>query len=561
MSAEALRVVLCWHMHQPEYRDPSSGEYQAPWTYLHAIKDYVDMAVHLETAPAGVKAVVNFPPVLLDQIADYADRIHAHLHDGSDIGDPLLDALSAPGMPTASGIRRSLLERCLQAHEHHMIARFPQYQHLVMMTREALEAGPGPDYLSDRHLEDLLTWYHLAWLGETVHRRDGRVKALVERGQGYGREERQALVAIIGELMAGLLDRYRTLATSGRVELSVSPRFHAMLPLLLDFDCAREAEPDLRLPAIERYPGGEARAAWQLTQARVCAREHLGLEPAGCWPSEGGVSAAALELIGKHGFAWAASGQAVLRNSLGDGEPDSNVLHRPYRLAPDGPVCFFRDDELSDRIGFVYKDWHGDDAVADFVSRLESLAAEGEPGRVVAVILDGENPWEHYPHNGIHFVPALYAALAQNHALQLCTFSECVDDASVSVAALPGLVAGSWVYGTLSTWIGDPDKNRAWELLCQAKAACDGILPSIDEPERRTAIEYQLGVCEGSDWFWWFGDYNPSEAVTEFDSLYRLQLNALYGMLGEPPPEDLLREISRGHGHPELGGTMRRGRR
>ena len=88
-EAQRMEVVLCWHMHQPEYRDLRSGQYQFPWTYLHAVKDYVDMAAHLEAHP-GARAVVNFAPVLLEQIADYAAQLEDCLGRGSAIRDPLL---------------------------------------------------------------------------------------------------------------------------------------------------------------------------------------------------------------------------------------------------------------------------------------------------------------------------------------------------------------------------------------------------------------------------------------------------------------------------------------
>ena len=89
MSAKKpLNVVLCWHMHQPEYRDLVSGEYQLPWTYLHAMKDYADMAAHLEDVPEA-RAVVNFAPVLLDQINDYANQLHGYLKDAAALRDPL----------------------------------------------------------------------------------------------------------------------------------------------------------------------------------------------------------------------------------------------------------------------------------------------------------------------------------------------------------------------------------------------------------------------------------------------------------------------------------------
>ncbi|TVP58601.1 MAG: glycoside hydrolase [Halomonadaceae bacterium] len=555
---ERLRVVLCWHMHQPEYRDPLTGEYLAPWTYLHAIKDYVDMAAHLENAPEGVQAVVNFPPVLLEQIASYGKRIQDFLQQNKPPGDPLLAALAMETLPEGRDQRRRLLERCLQAHPELMIGRFAPYSRLVALTRHALETDIGPDYLSDAHLTDLVTWYHLAWLGETVRRQDERVRCLIHKEQGYDLSDRRGLLELIGELLSGLLDRYKYLVDRGRVELSTTPYTHPILPLLIDFDSAREARPDTVLPEASHYPGGHERALWQLHRARESFAEHFGYEPGGCWPSEGGVSGSALAMTGQCGFLWSASGQSVLRHSLEDKDPDSDALHRPYRLNNEGPVCFFRDDELADLIGFSYSHWHGDDAVADFVKRLQSLVTEGKPGRVVAVILDGENPWEYYPDNGFHFVPALYRALIDNHSLQLTTFSECLKDEAVEVGSLPELVAGSWVYGDFGTWMGDVGKNRAWDLLCKAKTVFDERYPLISDKAEQATVLRQLAVCEGSDWFWWFGDYNPAEAVAEFDRLFRRHLTILYELLDTPPPAELDNPISSGSGGPEMGGTMRR---
>ena len=557
MSDERLRVVLCWHMHQPEYRDPLTGEYQAPWTYLHAIKDYVDMAAHLEDTPDGVQAVVNFPPVLLEQITSYAKRIQDCLERDKNPGDPLLAALAMEQLPETREERRQLFERCLQAHQHLMIERFAPYARLAALTRHALETDIGPDYLTNTHLVDLVTWYHLAWLGETVRRRDKRVRALMDKAQNYDLTDRRTLLTLIGELLSGLLDRYRALVDQGRVELSTTPYTHPMLPLMIDFQSAREARPDTPLPDTAQYPGGEERAMWQLQRARQSFMEHFGYEPAGCWPSEGGVSAATLQLIGQSGFRWAASGQGVLRHSLAETAPDSSQLHRPYRLEDEGPVCFFRDDELADRIGFVYSNWHGDDAVGDFVERLEGIADESDSSRVVPVILDGENPWEYYPDNGVHFVPALYRALLQSNKLHLTTFSQCLDD-GVPVEHLEALVAGSWVYGDFGTWIGDPDKNRAWDLLCDAKSEFDDRYPHINDPAHQALTLRQLAVCEGSDWFWWFGDYNPPDAVAEFDRLYRRHLATLYELLEIPRPPALDTCISLGGGGSEMGGAMRR---
>jgi alpha-amylase/alpha-mannosidase (GH57 family) len=224
-----------------------------------------------------------------------------------------------------------------------------------------------------------------------------------------------------------------------------------------------------------------------------------------------------------------------------------------------GLACFFRDDRLSDLIGFEYSKWHGDEAAAHFVGELEAIAAHAAPGEtpVVSVILDGENCWEYYPYNGFYFLDALYGELAAHPVLRTTTFAAAADGAAVP--ELPRLVAGSWVYGDFTTWIGSPEKNRAWELLVAAKQAFDRVVSAgrLTDAERAAAGR-QLADCEGSDWFWWMGDYNPAHAVAAFDRLYRANLAFLYRLLKLPVPALLAEPISRGTGHPELGGTMRR---
>lgn len=560
-TRQPLPVVICWHMHQPEYRDPLDGSWMAPWTYLHAIKDYVDMAAHLEAAPEGIQVVVNFPPLLLEQIQDYAARIRRFLETQTPIGDPLLDALAAESLPRARGERKALLRRCLQAHPQHMVEPFPAFQHLAGMARHAQETDISADYLSDRHLKDILVWYHLAWLGETVRRGNDWVQRLMAREYGYTREDRRELLVLIGELLEGLIGRYRRLAAQGTVELSTSPYSHPMLPLLLDLGTARQARPDIPLPEALEYPGGEERVRWQLRHGREVFRRFFGFLPAGCWPSEGGLCERSIELIGEAGFEWTASGEGVLRNSLENEDPGSDERHRPWRLRGKGPLCFFRDEGLSDGIGFNYQQWHADDAVEDFITHLRNIAGAPHvrPGRLVAVILDGENPWEHYPANGFNFLEALYRRLAEVPEIRVTGFSDCGRTVRSHCARLEQLVSGSWVYGTLDTWIGHEDKNRAWDLLCAAKSDVDSVLATLEDDRRRRRIEQQLAICEGSDWFWWFGDYNPAEAVAEFDRLYRRQLQSLYEMLEIRPPEALFLELSRGSGEPEMGGTMRRG--
>jgi len=555
-----LRVVLCWHMHQPQYLDRESGQYQLPWTYLHAIKDYIDMAAIIAETP-GARAVVNFAPILLEQLDDYAQQISGYLRESRPLHDPLLAALACSALPADNKHRLALIKACLKANRERLIERFEPYRLLADLAGCINDTPAAVAYFDDQYLHDLLVWYHIAWLGETVRREDGRVRSLVEKGSRFNQHDRLVLLELIGELLGDVVPRYRALAQNGQVELATSPYAHPIVPLLLDLGSAREAIPEVKLPHLPAYPGGEARARWHIEEGNRVFERYFHFRPVGCWPSEGSVSRAALDLFAEEGYRWVATGQSVLGNSLERSGLELGCIHRPYRVEGSDITCFFRDDGLSDLIGFSYADWHADDAVANLIHHLENIAGacEGEPNRVVSIILDGENAWEYYPENGYHFLTALYKQLSEHAGFELTTFSECLE-AGLEPQPMKSLVAGSWVYGTFSTWIGDADKNRGWDLLGDAKKAFDAaVAEGRLSGERLAAAEQQLAYCEGSDWFWWFGDYNPSESVHDFERLYRLHLASLYRMIGEEPPDTLTRVLSHGGGRPATGGVMRRG--
>jgi alpha-amylase/alpha-mannosidase (GH57 family) len=561
MNGPKLPVVLLWHMHQPQYRDALTGQYALPWTYLHAIKDYTDMAAHLESNP-GARAVVNFTPLLIEQIEELAQRIAEHLEHGTALPDPMLALLGPEPVPREPQVRLELLRACLKAQRKQMIERFGPYLELATIA-DMLATPERIAYASNQFIHDLAVWYHLAWLGETVRRSDPLVAQLTERGRDFSPVHRRDLLTLIGTLVSQVVPRYRQLAERGQCELSVTPYGHPIIPLLIDFRSARDAVPAMPLPQHPAYPGGVARSSWHIEEAIRVFTRAFGRRPEGCWPAEGAISARTLELLAAAGFRWSASGAAVLRGSLAltdaEAAQDPLAFNRPYRLPGTGMDCFFRDDALSDLIGFTYATWHGDDAAANLVNELAQLAREYAPAgnHAVLIALDGENAWEHYPFNGYYFLRALYQQLATHPRLELTTLSECLQR-GLQPAPLPRVCAGSWVHGTLATWIGDAAKNRAWDLLCDAKEAYDRALPELSDPAQRAAAGRQLALCESSDWFWWFGDYNPADAVSQFDRLYRRQLLTLYRRLNLPPPPELALPVAAGHGTPEHGGVMRR---
>lgn len=559
MKKNKLQLVLCWHMHQPEYRDLHTGKFILPWTYLHVIKDYSDMAAHLEATP-NAKAVVNFVPTLLEQIEEYASQVNAYLQDRIQITDPLLAALVDPTVPADIEYRMKLVKDCLRANRERQINRYPAYKKLADMAEWLEQNYDALDYINSQYLCDLLVWYHLSWLGETIKLKDNRVKHLIEKASGYTLHDRIEILEIISELLSNIIYRYKALAKRGQIEISVTPYAHPIMPLLLDLNSTHQAMPNAPLPDLTAYPGGEDRVHWHLKKGIETFKRFFGFTPEGCWPSEGSVCEKTLTILDSFGFKWTATGGSVLHNSLNLPENEKpNGIHYPFKLKKTNLACFFRDDGLSDLLGFEYSKWHADDAVGDLINHLETIAINEPSDSIVSIIMDGENAWEYFPENGNYFLSALYQRLSAHPTIELTTFSECLKK-KATVKPLNRMVAGSWVYGTFSTWIGDPDKNRGWDMLGDAKWAFDKAVSAkkLSEKQLKEA-EIQLAICEGSDWFWWFGDYNPGEAVSNFEKQFRLNLANLYRLLGQNPPAYLALSFTQGFGDPAMGGAMRPG--
>jgi alpha-amylase/alpha-mannosidase (GH57 family) len=566
-----MKVVFLWHMHQPDYRNIMTGEYYFPWTYLHALKDYVDMVAHLEAQPKA-RAVFNFAPILLEQLDDYAQQIANYFSRQEKIKDAVLRSMVDAHLPVAGTPEFiALAKKYLRANRQRMIERFPIYRELADIAEALDEISTIAKYLNEQFLIDLGFWYHLSWLSETLRRSDHRVQAWQNKGRGFSWQDRLDLVKLIGEEISSIAPRYKALHEKGQIELCMSPYAHPIVPLLLDINSARQAWPEVTLPISTCYAGGEERSKWHLTQGIKTFEQHFGHKPRGCWPSEGGVSDDTLKLMQEAGFDWVATGDSVLHNSLRHADnkiiADDLVerkacLHRPYQFAEHKVNCFFRDDSLSDLIGFKYAPWHSDDAVNDLISHMVNIAnaCDNPKNSVISVIMDGENAWEYYPENAYYFLAQLYQRIGEHPLLELTTYSELLDKQKPEPLSMPHVVAGSWVYGNFSTWIGDKDKNRGWDMLCEAKLATDHALATKKYTKSELAqIDKQLALCEGSDWFWWFGGYNPAQSVSDFEYLYRQHLKNLYQLIRVLEPLYLNQVMSVGGGDPATGGVMRQG--
>ncbi len=525
------------------------------------------MAYHLEAHPQ-VKAVINFVPVLLDQLEDFIEQFST-----GQIRCPLLRLLATPELEHITiQDRLYLFDSCFLSNHETMLHPYPAYNRLHELYNIFRQRGENElTYFSGQYLSDLLVWYHLAWMGESVRRNNEFVMKLMAQCEGYTYTDRLQLFNLIGELIRQLIPRYRKLAESGQIELSTTPHYHPLAPLLIDFSSARDSQPSVTLPAHQCYPGGRGRIAFHLSSAIACHEQRFNEKPTGFWPAEGAVSTSLLKILAEQNGRWTASGEGVLVNSLRASQPETPLpdrnqyLYRPYRITGEAEqmTCFFRDDHLSDLIGFEYAKWFGRDAAENFVQELERIYhhTPATENPIVSIILDGENAWESYPYNGFYFLDDLYSLIESNAFIRTTTYRNYLSETKVSnnIDTLPTLAAGSWVYGTFSTWIGDKEKNRAWDMLCAAKHSFDLVMQSDRlTDEEKVLANRQLASCESSDWFWWFGDYNPAHSVASFDQLFRKNLMNLYHLLKLPIPSTVYESISKGSEQTEASGTMQR---
>jgi alpha-amylase/alpha-mannosidase (GH57 family) len=538
--AESIRLALIWHLHQPSYRDGLSGRVLLPWTRLHATKDYRDMVEILRGTP-GVRVTFNLTPVLLDQLEAIA----------AGETDAYLDLARKPAASLNPGEQTLLLRLFFHAHPERMIDPYARYRELrdrARASRSGLRAAP-PAPFTEQDLRDLQTWFYLAWV-DPMYRTEEPMRSLLAKGRSFTEEEKQALLDWGTECAGAVIPAYRDALARGQVELITSAYHHPILPLLIDSDAPRAVTAAARLPSPAFVHPEDA--AEQVRKGIEAHTRRFGAAPAGTWPPEGAVNDAVLALLADQGFRWAASDETVLEKSLkgpGPAGPDwPSILYRPYEVTtPSGPIAMvFRDRALSDLIGFTYMYWEAERAARDFVERVLRAgrrAADGVSRPLITVILDGENCWEAYPDDGRPFLLALYERLATEPGIETVTISEALLQ-TPPLERLARVPLGSWIREDLGIWIGELEKNRAWEELARARAALGEAqaAPTLEAQALAAATE-EVQAAEASDWFWWYGETHASAHKDEMDLLFRSHLLRAYSLLGRTPPAAVRRSL------------------
>lgn len=566
-----IRLIFLWHQHQPYYKDLVTGEYRLPWVRMHALKDYYGMVKLLDEFPR-VHQNFNLVPSLIVQIEDYL-RGTAH--------DPFFEVAKKPARQLTPKDKLFALEYLFQANPVHMIGRYPRYKELWERHKATgFNAARTVDSFGLQDFADLQVLSQMAWFDEFfVDQPD--VAELVKKGRGFTEEDQRFVITKEKEIMAAVLPAHAEAAKRGSIEISTSPFYHPIMPLLCDSNMGGVSTPGLKLPQQRFQHPEDARE--QLKRGLDLHERVFGIRPRGVWPSEGSVSEQVLEIGSELGVSWMATDEGVLGRSTGmlfqrdgggrlqgDGAEKLYQVYR-YEKASAQMHMVFRDHALSDLIGFVYSGMGAKQAAEDFIRRIKQSAdIVLKKGRdaVVPIILDGENAWEYYPGSGREFLRRLYDAIQKDPLFDPVTVSEAIErhahpagKISEKRAAaltdgfgrLKAVTPGSWINANFNVWIGAPEDNKSWEYLQAAREFYSVAAPGVPTANRELALE-ELLIAEGSDWNWWYGPEHHTANDRDFDELYRKHLSNVYQALGGVTPDYLAQPIAGAVARPSFVG-------
>jgi alpha-amylase/alpha-mannosidase (GH57 family) len=566
-----LYLAIVWHQHQPRYfKDLETGEYYAPWVRLHSIKDYYDMTSILLEYP-DIHFTVNLTPSLLMQLEDQIER-----YERGESPDQYVRLTLKDASRLSEEEKEFLILNFFSASWPNMIDIWQRYRELrekrVTNPDGSINAKESIKRYTVQDFRDLQAWFNLAWFDPDFQEKDVvlitgdtvTVKDLIKKGRNFSEEDKRRIIDIQFKIMKAVIPLHRILQEKGQLEVITTPFYHPILPLIYDTDLAREAMPYIELPRIKfSYPGD---AKWHLERAVEKYIQLFGFPPRGMWPSEGSVAQEIIPLVRDAGFIWMASDMQVLARSLKKSLITMEDKYSAYRVSEGGKELYiiFRDTDLSDRIGFRYKSLSGVQAANDLILALyeaHKRFAKEETPYLVPIILDGENAWEWYKHDGKEFFHSLYSQLSRAEWIKTVTVSEFLEKFPPR-KKIDHLFAGSWIGADFSTWIGEPEENVAWEYLARVRSDFERAKNSgkySEEILNRAFLE--IAVCEGSDWFWFFGkDQNAPGGDAGSDEMFRRTLKNVYRILGIDPPDFLdIPIIERAIGYVGEGGVMAEG--
>ena len=537
-----LSVAFLWHMHQPLYKDLVTGKYHLPWVRLHATYSYLDMVSILEDFPKA-KVTFNLTPSLIWQLLD--------LSENEEVDDVYLELSLKNASDLTEKEKYFILRNFFSCDLDKAIFPVKRYKELFYKRGNVLgveELKEKAEDFSEADMRDLQVLFNLAWCGFTLKEKDPLIKKLVHKGSGYTEKDKKNLIKRQREVVASIIPLYKRMQDEGRIEISTTPFYHPIMPLLCrgSSDQGYDFQEDARV---------------QVKRAVALYRQVFGRNPAGMWPSEGSVSQQIIPILEDEGIKWIASDEGVLLESFKDEDVlREELIYRAFEAKEDGRSIdiLFRDINISNAISFRYANMPSRKASADMIKDLAGICkstASRDGEHIVSIILDGENPWPYFPDGGKAFLSEVYKKLSSSRELEMVTVGGYLGSRKQR-KEIGKLFSGSWIDRSFNKWIGSPQKNKAWEYLEKARRE----LFSSGKPSKE-ALE-ELYIAEGSDWFWWYDDFG-SELNFVFDELYRLHLSNMYRLMGRKVPHYLAQPIHAGPAAqklPEIATPLTMGR-
>ena len=523
-------------MHQPVYE--LEGTYLMPWVRLHAVKDYLDMVLILEKFPR-LKLNFNIVPALLDSILDYAQNGYHDIHS----------ELTASDIESLSNEERAfILNNFFSSKYETMIFRSENYKNLYQK-RFSKDIPVIEDY-ADNEYSDLMALFNLVWIDPIHFERYPRLKELWDKQYNYSKEDRLEILDIQKQIIREIIPTYKKYIQTGRIELTTSPYYHAILPILIDVKASIKSV--ITTEGLPSSLGMFDDAKLQIKMALNRIEQVFGVRPKGVWPPELCLGPKTLNMLAKEGIKWTISDEGVLSNSINfDFIRDfKGNLNEPYHLlkvyeyqTKDSQIdIIFRDRSIPNLINFEYAGLNAIMASGDLYDKIKNiqnkLLVSPDETHLLTIASDCENCWENYQNDGCDFLESFYSYLEKDETLETVLISDYIE-ADKHKKSLKKIHSGSWIDKTFQYWIGDSEKNKAWALLKKTKDDYERFAKNDKDNPKLKSAKRELLIAEGSDWFWWYGEPNNSGQDFVFDYMFRERLKNVYLLLGQKYPENL----------------------
>ena len=539
-NMKKLSLAIYWHMHQPVYE--LEGTYLMPWVRLHAVKDYLDMALFLEKFPK-LKLNFNIVPALLDSIIDYANGTANDIHSDLTITDT--DNLSDEE-------KSFILNNFFNTKFETMVYKNETYRALYQKRYEI--ENFGIDNFNAQEYADLMAVFNLVWIDPVHYERYPRLKELWDKKNCYTRDDRIEILDIQRQIIREIIPTFKKYIQEGRIELTTSPYYHAILPILIDAKAsAKTSLTSVGLP--ERLGMGDD-ARTQIRSALDRIEEVFGVRPKGMWPPELCIGPKTLAVFAHEGIKWTISDEGILSSSINfDFVRDfKGNLSDPYHLLKvykyqtkqyDMDIIF-RDRSIPNLINFEYAGINSSLAAGDLYEKIKTiqnkLLISPDENHLLTIASDCENCWENYQNDGIEFLENIYRQIENDNSLETVLISDYIEK-DIHKKPLKKIYSGSWIDKTFQYWIGEPEKNKAWAALKNTKDSFNAFRKANKNNPAIPDAKRELLIAEGSDWFWWYGEPNNSGQDFLFDYMFRERLKNVYTKLGLTPPDYLNNSI------------------